>query len=965
MWKWLVLFWAAGVTLTAGAQVYVSGRETLVLSSDSGPARVEWLKTAADGFPEVTRARDFASVDLAREFLRRTYPRVRRQNTEALASVVRPRGVDGEHLWDVTESWSWAWEERMAEWVRQEVDAQFFVRHNISTDCADVAYALRWIFARMHGLPMRSRLAAGVWLTDATVREKWLTLPHGPTWDQDPRFLAALDYLLNLTYTHTLNADAYPVAIRPGVVLEGGFHLSLFGPSGHTRPITHVAREGESGYPLMILQSTVPRAVRALASDGYWITETPQRGHGGLLRFRWPRASGDGLIAATDMPNYSDEQYTSEFRAEASTFYLAVLRRLQPGFSLDTLVSQLFESTASALRGRQEIVRDGFAACAQGTCKEGSDGWENWSTPSRDGRIGEQLAELQRLGWQLPDDVRARLDERMHTPLLTEDGRTYTLEQIRWAWDNKMFSSDPADTPAVRWGLAPEAVVTIAERRARALWAQREAKLAETSNCPADTCRPGTPTYRQRATQDLDVSLQALSQLETSYCGQMPADACADLGARLARPTEWLRTGETLRSTFARFLRLNSDPRLSTDVRRDGRPSVAEPLVFPWASEISTSATHLFARLSEGRIYDLRGPTPRPRLAPEGFTWRDAYLGEGVAWAAQGPTLTRVDLNRDDVATLSLGFTPNTVRALPGGRAIAWADQFAVVGGSPLTVAHSGAVQAAVALDDSHVLLTMAEQTVLLDASGADLRLIPLDTHGFTLKPATVLPSLNGWFLTTADARVAWLSSTGRVYVPEAPTARIYMAARAHGDLIVGLARETFERWHFTPETNTLTREALKNAHLQNRDEVGLMYHRGSQMVTLLARDGELREYATKPGEDAVVDAQGSWVSVQKGGDFVVRAIDADEPLMTSHAAITFVVRQPAAHALARVCDLVETMDMNNWQHACRVVDLEHPDRFSLITGVAVFSLNVPGRTFQRGALLGSGQSTLWYDRLN
>ena len=53
----------------------------------------------------------------------------------------------GDRRWTVEE------EQRFGEWVEENITEDFFIRHKIPVDCADVPYAIRWIYARIAHLP--------------------------------------------------------------------------------------------------------------------------------------------------------------------------------------------------------------------------------------------------------------------------------------------------------------------------------------------------------------------------------------------------------------------------------------------------------------------------------------------------------------------------------------------------------------------------------------------------------------------------------------------------------------------------------------------------------------------------------------------------------------------------------------------------------------------------------------------
>jgi hypothetical protein len=78
--------------------------------------------------------------------------------------------------WDDEEVWSDAWEEKFTEWVKKEFTLDYFKKYNFATDCADVAVALRWIFARRFKLPIGIHLSgSGILFTHESMKDEWLT----------------------------------------------------------------------------------------------------------------------------------------------------------------------------------------------------------------------------------------------------------------------------------------------------------------------------------------------------------------------------------------------------------------------------------------------------------------------------------------------------------------------------------------------------------------------------------------------------------------------------------------------------------------------------------------------------------------------------------------------------------------------------------------------------------------------
>ena len=91
-------------------------------------------------------------------------------------------------------------------------------------DCADVPYAVRWIYARIAHLPAAATTKDGQlighWSTE------WGKLPTHPEWHKDLRFRKALLHMLSETTTRTLPLDTYPVRIDPdSLILERFFSL--------------------------------------------------------------------------------------------------------------------------------------------------------------------------------------------------------------------------------------------------------------------------------------------------------------------------------------------------------------------------------------------------------------------------------------------------------------------------------------------------------------------------------------------------------------------------------------------------------------------------------------------------------------------------------------------------------------------------------------------------------------------
>ncbi len=425
-----------------------------VLYADGESVRTETFAFAADGWQERRASRLWPKAAPARAWLRRqgyssSSAAELRSGLEEKGSTVARSGTV---LWPVENQWSVEWEKRFSAWVNTEVDESFFVRFALPTDCADVAYTLRWIFARNNKLPAANRLAAtGRLFTNFDVRSAWESLPTDPDWSRDRRFRAALAYVMTNTYTHTLFDDSYPVRLDLDAFSPGGFHLGLHGSSGHTQVIYRGPSE-TSGLPFMMLSSTVPQDVRKLFVHFYWGSQPVDQQHEGFKRIRWAQGSRPGgltLLAGSQHPWHSLEQYTMP--DDGRLFAIRLIEKLDPGFQIERVVGKILSDLEEQVRDRMRVVDEGYAFCQQSDCSPDSAAYENWSTPSRDARLGQQFRDariilgLCETCYQMIEDFRGKQVDL--------NGERVALGFLLYTVASGHASSDPRVGPAARWGV--------------------------------------------------------------------------------------------------------------------------------------------------------------------------------------------------------------------------------------------------------------------------------------------------------------------------------------------------------------------------------------------------------------------------------------------------------------------------------------------------------------------------------
>src|SRR5512136_531768 len=136
------------------------------------------------------------------------------------SSLSAPLPESPGQVWKVSgRQWGVEEECQFGAWVEANITEDFFVRHKIPVDCADVPYAVRWIYARVAHLPAAATTKDGKlighWSTD------WKHLPTDAEWQKDRRFRAALLHMLAETTTRTLPLDTYPIRIDAESVTAG------------------------------------------------------------------------------------------------------------------------------------------------------------------------------------------------------------------------------------------------------------------------------------------------------------------------------------------------------------------------------------------------------------------------------------------------------------------------------------------------------------------------------------------------------------------------------------------------------------------------------------------------------------------------------------------------------------------------------------------------------------------------
>lgn len=495
-------------------------------------------------------------------------------------------------LWKASNKWNWNWEVLFAKWMRENLHPAFFEKLGIENDCADAYYQARMIFAYENALPVSFRLAGnGAFFTQNTLRADWKKLKADSDWRKNKRFLKALDYVANTTYTHTLGRDTYPVQLSAEGLIEGTAYLYLDKASGHTLLVNEInlgdSIASKTRLPMYTLSSTVPKTVRPLYEAMFYESTQPEvspYGHTGFVRFRWPKSSGAAaLVDAKDMPYYSKEQYspdlmvTSEGEEDSASknFSIFVFKRLNPDFDPTLRITEGLAEVGEMMLARKDVITEGYKVCASG-CADGSADYENWSTPSRDKRIKALIKDLEQYQSALYNfvEVRQAWEKALQEKIVEIEGVPYLLSHVKWTFENDFFSSNPNMTPALRWGLAPDAFATSSYHALVPLLEGRSAKIKSKDTCASSpTCLVFSDEYINKSTFIEDQDMQNSILLRNQYCEIAGPINCQSFNSFLASLTTIVPGHSHFLETWQKISLLNSDPRVSEAQRWGAVPT--------------------------------------------------------------------------------------------------------------------------------------------------------------------------------------------------------------------------------------------------------------------------------------------------------------------------------------------------------------------------------------------------------
>jgi len=356
----------------------------------------------------------------------------------------------GQRRWTIQEEYNYG------KWVETNIKEDFFIRHEIPVDCADVPYAIRWIYARISHLPAAATTGdnrfIGHWSRD------WRHLPTNTMWHKDRRFRAALMAMLAATSTRTLPSDTYPIRIAADSVTAGTVFLFA---EAHSVIVSHVIMDGSTTHPVQTFEAGLPTRVQKLHLRNFISDPAPDY-FSGLVKFRWPVGEGGQwqYLPVKEHPFYSEEQYSPAFTEGYGDYLEAVAMRIDPKvYDPNEKTKRVINTIISRLKERIPIVLDGNKKCHETRCPNGSRLWEIHSTPDRDEFINVMIDHLEEIIRKNHLDRDAILKSMAEIRLQISPEQSVTVQYV--FQNSKWLSSDPEATIDARWGLDKCSIIAI------------------------------------------------------------------------------------------------------------------------------------------------------------------------------------------------------------------------------------------------------------------------------------------------------------------------------------------------------------------------------------------------------------------------------------------------------------------------------------------------------------------------
>lgn len=342
---------------------------------------------------------------------------------------------------------------------------------NLPTDCADVVYAARVIFAYENKLKYRSYNPSK---DDGNFWKKYISNSTN-LFDKYPegaeRVKAFITYLGKYADTNFLSKeDSYPIALKD--IRPGDFYITEQKlPSGVTIRHTYVVKKIYSSGIFDLYYSTLPYMVRELKFHRGLPLFSFEREPFGFRRFKAPFLLD--VVDEKEFPSFSLEQYDllKKFGPDSVLAEISkALRTEEEGLQgrLDRLVDNLCRSLDDRIEAVNESLR--FVQSVGGRCVSKAE-YNNLSTPVKDQRIISQIKVLSQfwravhkekrvpefnkdkaLGMNALIGLTDGSEEKMKELCAEFPNIPVTIKEFREKYEQGKISPHPNDALSLRWG---------------------------------------------------------------------------------------------------------------------------------------------------------------------------------------------------------------------------------------------------------------------------------------------------------------------------------------------------------------------------------------------------------------------------------------------------------------------------------------------------------------------------------
>lgn len=376
-------------------------------------------------------------------------------------------------VWTSTEEWSSEWEDKYSVWVKDVLSENTFTEGRwagVPTDCADMLYYSRVIFAYDNSLPfiIRNPGRSGAYITNTY--KQFDHLPEG-----EPRIRAFFKLIADATDTRSLIADTYPITISRESIAPGTIWLRpAFADQTEEAKYSGIPSNPRPGHAELVktvdqygnvhkIASTVPRSVRRL----FISTQLAFYPVNANLGFRKWKSPIDYLMAEIDLKGFNNEQFYLGRHGENNEqvnfkLYQSQLKKMLQVSTdrSESLIDQLRlgeNELCSSIKSRADDILRAEKyklTTAQNRCLNS---WEynQFSTPSRDAKIKNQYLELLEMakGMSTEESSQYQIFSSTCPSIEVQTNITLMTQDIVESLLAGQISSSPNSSLEARWGL--------------------------------------------------------------------------------------------------------------------------------------------------------------------------------------------------------------------------------------------------------------------------------------------------------------------------------------------------------------------------------------------------------------------------------------------------------------------------------------------------------------------------------